>query len=119
MPRWFIREPTTLLAVIQAALALLVTFQFDQLTDTQAALITAVIAAVIAAANALAVRPVAPAAFVQLIGAAAALVAAYGFTVSPETVGALQALIVTVVALQARGQVTPVADPRPPEQVVG
>jgi drug/metabolite transporter (DMT)-like permease len=119
MPRIFVREPTTILAVVQAALALLVTFQFDQLTDTQAALITGLIAAVLAVANALAVRPVAPAAFVQLIGAAAALVAAYGFVVRPETVGAIQALIVTVVALQARGQVTPVADPRPVEHVVG
>lgn len=117
--RGLIREPTLLLQAASAALALLVSFQFDQLTAEQAAVIVAVLSAVIGAVNAVAVRPIAPAAFTGLAGAAFALFAAYGFDVSQETVGAVQALVVTVLALVTRVQVTPVADPRPAEQVVG
>jgi hypothetical protein len=117
--RGLIREPTTLIAVVQSALALLVTFQLDMLTAEQAAAITAVVSLLAAAVNAALVRPLAPAAFVQLLGGGAALLAAYGFNVSPETVGALQALVVTLVAMQVRGQVTPKMDPRPDDVVVG
>lgn len=115
----FRREPTAIIAVVQGILAVVVTFGFENLTAEQAAAITSVLSLLAAAANAWAVRPVTPAVFVQLVGGVTALLVAYGLNVAPETVGALQALVVAVVALQARGQVTPVADPRPPEHVVG
>jgi hypothetical protein len=118
MPR-FTREPTAYLAVLQAALAVVVTFAWDGLSAEQAALITAFVGAVCAAANAALVRPIVPGAFVQLVGSGAALLAAYGLNLPTETVGTIQALVVAVVAMQARQQVTPVADPRPAEQVVG
>lgn len=116
--RGLVREPTLLLQVAGAALALLVSFKFDQLSAEQAALIVAAISAVIGAFNAAVVRPIAPAAFTGLAGAAFALLAAYGFSVSQETVGAVQALVVTVLALVTRVQVTPRLDPRPADQVV-
>jgi membrane associated rhomboid family serine protease len=108
-----------LLQALSAGLALLVSFQFDQLSAEQAATIVAVLSAVIGVVNAIAVRPVAPAAFTGLAGAVFALLAAYGFNVGQETVGAVQAFVVTVLALVTRLQVTPVADPRPADQVVG
>jgi hypothetical protein len=119
MPRGLIREPTVWLNVLSAALTVLVTFGFKGLSPEQSALITAAVGAGIGVVNALVVRPVAPAAFTGFVGALAALLAAYGLHVSQEMVGAVQALVVTVLALQARQQVTPVADPRPAEQVVG
>jgi ABC-type methionine transport system permease subunit len=115
----FNRNPTLWLQSLAAALAVAVSFGVPGLTTEQSALITAAAGALITAWNAALVRPIAPAAFTGLIGAGAALLAAYGLELSQEQVGTIQALIVTVLALQARQQVTPVADPRPAEQVVG
>lgn len=107
----FGREPTLILQVISAVLGLLVTFQLPNLSAEQAGAIVAVLAAAISVVNALLVRPVAPAAFTGFVAATVALVSAYGFNVSQETVGGLNAVVVTVLALIFRAQVTPVAHP--------
>jgi hypothetical protein len=117
--RGFGREPTLVLQTISAALAVLVTFGFSGLSSTQAALIVAALSAIVGAINAALVRPVAPAAFTGLVAALAALVTGYGLDLSQELVGAAQVLVVTVLALVTRVQVTPNADPRPADQVVG
>ncbi len=111
----FSREPTLILGVIAAALSLLVSFGFDWLTAEQAALIIAVLNGVLGVANAVAVRPVAPAAFTYLVGAIASLAAAYGLEVGQETVGAVNGLVLAVLMLLTRAQVTPARSPQPVE----
>lgn len=111
-------EPTLVLQTISAALAFIVTFGLDFLTAEQAGAITAVIAAIIGVVNALKVRPVAPAAFQALVTTFAALVTTYGLHFSQEQIGTFQLLVVAVIALLTRTQVTPAAvmNPTVPER---
>ena len=113
------REPTVLLQSVSALLMVFVAFQFPGVSRDQATLIIAFLGAVLGAANAVLVRPVAPAAFVGLVGAGAALLAGYGLELSQEQVGSVSAAVVVALTLFVRGQVTPVTDPRAPEIVVG
>ncbi len=107
------REPTLIIGTVGAALSLLVTLGFDWLNAEQAALIVTALNAALGVANAIAVRPIAPAAFTYAVGAVASLAAAYGFEVGQETVGAVNGLVLAVLMLLTRGQVTPVRDPKP------
>lgn len=104
----FGREPTLVLQSIGAGLGIFVALGVPGLSAEQAALIIAVLTGLVAVANAVVVRPVAPAAFIGLVGASAALLAAYGFDVSQPVVGAISSAVVVVLALLTRGQVTPV-----------
>lgn len=115
----FRREPTLYLQALSAVLAVLVTFGFDGLSATQAGLIVALVSAAIGVVNAVTTRPITPAAFTTLVAAAAALLTSYGLGLSQELVGAVQVAVVAVLTLLVRGQVTPAADPRPADQVVG
>lgn len=115
----FGREPTLIIQSVSALLAIFVAVGIPNLSTDQAALIIAALTATLGVVNAIMVRPVAPAAFIGLVGAVAALLAGYGFDVSQAVVGAISAAVVSVLALLTRVQVTPAADPRPPEQVVG
>ncbi len=107
------REPTLVIGVIASALSLLVGFGFDWLTATQAALVVAALNAVLGVVNAVSVRPIAPAAFTYLVGAIAALAAAYGLNVGQEVVGAINGLVLSVLMFLTRGQVTPTSSPQP------
>lgn len=109
----FGREPTLLVASLASALSVLVGFHFDWLTAEQAAMIVAAINAVLGVVNAVAVRPIAPAAFTYLVGAVAALAAAYGLNIGQEMVGSINALVLSVLMFLTRGQVTPTSDPKP------
>jgi mannose/fructose/N-acetylgalactosamine-specific phosphotransferase system component IIC len=100
-------EPTLILNAIAAVAALLVTFQFDGLSKEQAGLIVAAISAGFALVNSLAVRPVAPALFTGFVAAVAAVVNAYGFNLSPEVVAGINGLILAVLPIVFREQVTP------------
>jgi len=115
MPRILGREPSLIIATIGSALSVLVGFHFDWLTGEQAALIVAALNAVLGVVNALAVRPIAPAAFTYLVAAAGALLAGYGLHLSQEMVGAIDGLVLSVLMLLTRGQVTPTVSPRPIE----
>lgn len=115
----FGREPTLILSAISGALGVLVAFGLHGLSAEQAALIIAVVSAVFGVLNAIVVRPFAPAAFTGLVAAAGALLAAYGFNVSQEVVGAVQVALLAVLALFVRVQSTPTADPRPHSDIVG
>lgn len=108
----FGREPTLLIGAIASALSIAVGFNFDWLNARQAALIVLVLNAALGVINALAVRPIAPAAFTYLVAAVAALCAAYGLDVGQEMVGAVNGLVLSVLMFLTRGQVTPAADPR-------
>lgn len=117
--RIFGREPTLFIQSISAILAVFVAVGIPGLSATQAALIVAVLTAALGVLNAVVVRPIAPAAFTGLVASLAALLAGYGLELSQELVGSVSAAVVVLLALLTRGQVTPVADPRPADQVVG
>lgn len=106
-------EPTLVLQTISALLAVVVTFGLPGLSNEQAGLIVAALAAVFGVWNALHVRPVGPAAFQTLVTVGAALLTAYGLNLSQELIGAVQVLVVALVAMATRTQVTPNVDPAP------
>lgn len=103
----FGREPTLWIAVLNAVVILLGTFGFHLLTGEQAALVVVAINAVFGAINALAVRPISPVAFTYAVGAVVALAAAYGLNLSIETIAAINALVIPILAVVSRGQVSP------------
>lgn len=109
--RIFGREPALVMATIGAVLAWIATLGFDQFNAGHStALITFLSAAVIAATT----RPWAPALFVAVVSAGAALAAAYGLHWSEAAVTGLGTIILTAFALFGiRPQVTPNSDPSP------
>src|SRR3954470_14263485 len=103
-------EPVLVLQTLSAALTFMVTFGLPFLTAEQAALISAAVAAAFGVVAALKVRPVAPAVFQVLITTGAALLAGYGLELGQQMIGALQLLVIAIVAMLTRQQVSP-ADP--------
>ncbi len=103
----FGREPTLWLAFLTALLSLAGTLGFRLLTPDLAELWNLAILAVAGAVTAFAVRPIAPAAFTYAVAAVAQLTAGYGLNLTPEQLGMIQALVVPVLALLTREQVTP------------
>jgi hypothetical protein len=101
------REPTLWIAVISSLVILLGTFGFHYLNGQQAALIVVAINAIAAAANAFLVRPISPVAFTYAIGSIVAVAGAYGLNLSLETVAAINAAVIPMLALLSRGQVAP------------
>lgn len=105
------REPALIMAVFGAVLSWVATLEFEWLDAGQStALITFLSAVVIAATT----RPWAPALFVGVVSAGAALAAAYGLHWSEAAVTGLGTIILTGFALFGiRPQVTPKNDPVP------
>lgn len=104
-------EPALWIGVLSAALSLVATFGFGWLSAEQAALVVAAINAVAAAVTAWRVRPIAPAVFTGAAGAVIALAGAYGLHLSQPTIGGVNVLVVAVLALLTRGQVSPAPAP--------
>lgn len=100
-------EPTLVLQTLAALLTFMVTFGLPFLNAEQAGAIVAVLAAFIGVYNAVKVRPIAPAAFQALITVGVALLSTYGLHFSQQGIGALQVLVVAVIAMLTRGQVSP------------
>lgn len=103
----FGREPTLWLAVISSLIIVAGTFGFHLLTGQEASLIVVGINAIFAAINAYAVRPISPVAFTYAVGSIVAVVGAYGLNVPIETVAAINAAVIPILALLSRGQVEP------------
>lgn len=101
------REPTLWLGVISSLIILLGTFGLKAISGDQAALMVVAINAVFGAINAFTVRPISPVAFTYAVGAIVALAASYGLNLSIETVAALNAAVIPILALLSRGQVEP------------
>ncbi len=101
-------EPALYIGLVSSGLSLLVALRFHGLTADQATLIVAAITAVGGAVTAATTRPVAPAAFTAVVVAGADLLAGFHFNVSPGVVGALNGVVLALLTLLARGQVTPV-----------
>jgi hypothetical protein len=113
------REPALWIGVLSGSLSLLVALQIGNLSSDQAALIVAAITAVGGVATAIATRPIAPAAFTALVAATAALLAGFHFNVSAGTVAAVNGLVLAVLTLVTRHQVSPlVAQPSAPANQV-
>lgn len=108
--RIFGREPALWLAAIQAFLALLVGFSFDWLSADQAALWMVAINAVFGVITAFLTRPIAPTVFSHLLAAVVGLVSAYGLDLNQELVAGLNGLIITVVMLISRAEISPKED---------
>lgn len=109
--RIFGREPALIMGAIGAVLSWIATLGFDQFNAGQStALITFLSALVIAATT----RPVAPALFVGVVAAGAALAATYGLHWSEAAVTGLGTIILAGFALFGiRPQVTPAHDQAP------
>lgn len=103
----FGREPTLYLGVISSLIILIGTFGFHALSGQQAALIVVAINAIAGAVNAYVVRPVSPVAFTYAVGSIVAVAGAYGLNLTIEQVAALNAVVIPVLALLTRGQVSP------------
>ncbi len=102
-----VREPALYIGVVSAGLSLVVALNVGSLTSDQAALIVAAITAVGGAITAAVTRPIAPAAFTTLVAAVAALLAGFHYDVSPGTVAAVNGVVLAVLTLLTRGQVSP------------
>jgi hypothetical protein len=105
--RIFGREPVVVLNALAAILGLVVSLGVTSLTAEQAGVIVAAVSAVFGALAAAMTRPVAPQAFTALVAAGATAVAAFGYEVSQETVGAINVLVLAGLTLLTRTQVTP------------
>jgi hypothetical protein len=103
----FGREPTLWIAVISSLVILIGTFGLRFINGDQAALMVVVINAAFGALNAYTVRPISPVAFTYFIGAVVALFGSYGLNLPAETVAAINAAVIPILALLSRGQVTP------------
>jgi zinc transporter ZupT len=103
----FGREPAVVLGVISATLSLVVTLGIG-MTSVQAGWWVAGISAAFAAITAWRTRPIAPSAFTGLVTVVAALLGAYHFNVAPETVGAINGIVLAGLVLLGRGQISPV-----------
>lgn len=109
MLRVFGREPALLIGFLASALTLGTSLNLPGVSAEQVSLIVAAITAVAGVVMAVRTRPIAPAAFTTTVAAVAALVAGYGFEVSPGVVGAVNALVLSGLTLLTRAQVSPVA----------
>lgn len=109
----FGREPALWIGVIQATLGLIVTLGFAWLDATDATNIVATLTALAGVATAISTRPWRLSIFTGAVSTVAVLFAGYGLNFTQEQVGAVQLILVTVVTLVARNQITPEADPRP------
>jgi hypothetical protein len=105
--RLFGREPVVVANTLAAVLGLIVSLGFTGLTSEVAAGIVAFFTAVLGAIAAAMTRPIAPQAFTALVAAGATAVAAFGYEVSQETVGAINTVVLAALTLLTRVQVTP------------
>ena len=101
------REPALYIGVVSAGLSLVVALNVGGLTSEQAALIVGAITAIGAVITAVFTRPIAPAVFTGAVAAVAALLAGFHFAVAPGTVAAVNGVVLAVLTLLTRGQVTP------------
>lgn len=103
----FGREPVVVLNTLSAVLGLIVSLAITPLTAETAGAIVGVATAILGAIAAAMTRPIAPQAFTAVAAAGAVLVATFGYEVSQEVLGGINAVILTGLTLLTRVQVTP------------
>lgn len=106
-------EPALVTGFLASVLGLVVTLGIGGMTGEQAGAITAAVSAVFAAVAAVKVRPIAPAAFTGLVAVLADLATAYGFHFTANEVGAVNAVVMSLLMLITRGHVTPTSATKP------
>lgn len=114
----FGREPVAVLNTLSAVLGLVVSLGVTPLTAEMSGAIVAFVTAVLGGIAAARTRPIAPQAFTTIVAAGAVLVATFGFEVSQATVGAVNGVVLAVLTLLTRAQVSP-SKPGAPSQPVG
>ena len=107
--RLFGREPALVVSLIGAVLSWIATLGIERFDAGQSTALIALISSLVIAAT---TRPYAPALFVGVVSAGAALAAAYGLHWSEEAVTGLGSMVLAGFALFGiRPQVTPSYDP--------
>ncbi|MFF3928293.1 hypothetical protein [Streptomyces hirsutus] len=109
----FGREPVVVTNTLAAVLGLIVSLGITPLTAAQAGAIVGGTTAILGAFAAAATRPIAPQAFTTVVAAGAVLVGTFGYEVSQETVGAINTVVLALLTLLTRVQVTPTSPSAP------
>jgi len=104
------REPALIIAVVTATVNWAVGFGFGNLTADRVSWINVVVNAIAGCIAAWATKPIAPQAFTYAVTSVFGLLTAYGLHFSGEQVSTTQMLVLTVLALITRGQVSPTVD---------
>lgn len=112
----FGREPVVVLNTLAAILGLIVSIGVTPLTAEVAGAIVGIATAILGAIAAAMTRPIAPQAFTTVVAAGAVLVGTFGYEVSQETVGAINTVVLALLTLLTRVQVSP-ASPSVPRGV--
>jgi hypothetical protein len=99
-------EPALITGILNALLGLVVTLNVG-LTSQEAGTLTVLVTAGFTAVAAALTRPIAPTAFTGLVTAGADALAAFHFELSGATVGAVNALVISVLMFINRGHVSP------------
>jgi ABC-type Co2+ transport system permease subunit len=107
----FGRDPAFWVGVIEAFIALLVTFKFSGLTNEQAGLWIALVIAIGAVLSAWTTRDTVLAALVSAVKAALVVGVAYGLHITQEQIGLIAGLITVVGSGWLRTQTSPVETP--------
>lgn len=115
MPKIFGREPAVIVGLIEAFLALLISFGWLSVIGLRGQEELAIVMAVVSAAAGLYVAYVTKATLlgvaVGFIKALAALAAVYGLQISVEQTGALIAFVTVLLSMYQRTQTEPIASP--------
>jgi hypothetical protein len=111
--RIFGRDPMLWVQALSAVIGIVVTLNVKGLSIDQAAAIVTALTAVGGLLAALATKPFSLGAVHTLIASLAVVVAAYGFHVPPEALGAVQLAVGPIAALLLRQAMTPAHDPLP------
>lgn len=102
-------EPALVVGAIVAGISMAGTLGFSLLSPEQAGIWVLLVNAVAAAVMAWTTRPISPGVFTYLIGVIATLGAAYGFELASDQINGLNVLVISILTLITRGQVTPQA----------
>lgn len=105
----FGREPVALLNTLAAILGLIVSLGFTPLTAEMAGALVAFVTAVLGAVAAAMTRPIAPQAFTTVVAVGAVLVGTFGYEVSQGVIGSINGVVLAVLTLLTRAQVSPTA----------
>lgn len=105
--------PATIIAAVQAVLAVVVNLPASPLSSEQAAWFVTILSAVAVAAEAWTVRPMTVAMLTGAVRTTVAAVLLFGVPISDELSGAIVAAVIMVFGLLTHANGTPAIDPKP------
>lgn len=107
---WIAKDFPLYFGLVVVLVNFIVGFNLKGFSSEQAALWMAAINVVAMTIVALMTKPVAPTVFVYLFNAAVALLAAYGYNVTPDQLAQLNALVQGIMVFLLRNQISPNKD---------